>query len=190
MSKNMEQAIAEAVAIMEKNDNRKVSMDQSPIGNKQAAQLPDGVVEIEWDDLIPDDYKVDPKLIELYQSGEIGDDDPRVVEARRKMDAQNQPANKTLDGKMIRMPGFVVPLELGEEKVTEFLLVPYHGACIHVPPPPTNQTVFVKTGEKGAAIRNQFDTVWVTGKLTIENVESDLAEAGYVLYADEVVPYE
>ncbi len=160
------------------------------ISTVEAAELDSGIQEVEWDNLIPADWLPDPKLIEQYQAGEIGDDDPRVIEARRRLDAPVQPANKDLAGKRIKIPGFVVPLEVSEKKSTEFLLVPYHGACIHVPPPPTNQTVFVKTGTDGAAIRKQFDTVWVTGRIEIENIESDLAEAGYILYAEKVEPYQ
>lgn len=162
----------------------------NPLSSAQAAEKESGIMELEWDDLIPPDWHADPELVKLYQAGEIGDDDPRVIETRQRLEMPNQPANRALDGKRVKIPGFVVPLELGEKKITEFLLVPYHGACIHVPPPPTNQTVFVKTGEEGAAIHKRFDTVWVTGRLTIENIESDLAEAGYILYADKVEPYE
>ncbi len=148
------------------------------------------VMEVEWDDLIPPDWRADPKLVELYQAGKIGDDDPRVIETRRRLDLPKQPANKALDGKRIKIAGLVVPLELSEKKLTEFLLVPYHGACIHVPPPPTNQTVLVKTGEEGTAIREQFEAVWVTGTIKIENIEGELAESGYTLYAEKVEPYE
>lgn len=146
--------------------------------------------EIEWNDLIPPDWRPDPELVRLYQAGEIGDDDPRVIETRRKFETPNQPANPALDGKRIKMPGYVLPLDYTEEKVKEFLLLPYHGACIHVPPPPTNQTVFVKTGKEGVSIRGMFATVWISGVLKIESVESDLAEAGYTLYAEKVEPYE
>jgi hypothetical protein len=159
-------------------------------GIAQAAGMETKIMEVEWDDLIPPDWHADPELVELYQAGEIGDDDPRVIETRRRLELPRQPANKALDGKRIKMAGLVVPLELSEKKITEFLLVPYHGACIHVPPPPTNQTVLVKTGEEGAAIRQQFEAVWVTGTIKIENIESDLAESGYTLYAEKVEPYE
>ena len=156
----------------------------------QAAEPNSKATEVEWDDLIPPDWRADPKLIELYQDGEIGDDDPRVIETRRRLDLPKQPANKALDGKRIKLAGLVVPLEMSEKKLTEFLLVPYHGACIHVPPPPTNQTVLVKTGAEGTAIREQFEAVWVTGTLKIENIEGELAESGYTLIAEKVEPYD
>ena len=44
------------------------------------------------------------------------------------------------NGKQVKLPGFVVPLEYSDKgRVKEFLLVPYFGACIHYPPPPPNQ---------------------------------------------------
>ena len=75
------------------------------------------------------------------------------------------PVVTALDGAQIRLPGFAVPLETDGEIATRFLLVPYVGACIHVPPPPLNQTVLVEA-PKGARIRHVFDPVWVTGRLT------------------------
>jgi len=69
-------------------------------------------------------------------------------------------------------------------------LVPYYGACIHVPPPPANQTVYVNA-EPGRGTRPKlFDVVWVTGTLRVERVESELAAAGYALEAIKVEPYD
>jgi hypothetical protein len=161
----------------------------SPVLNLPTA-APAGVIELEWDDLIPPDWRPDPALVALYQRGEIDDTDPRVIETRRRVAEPNPPANRALDGKRVKLPGFVVPLEVGAGAVTEFLLVPYHGACVHVPPPPTNQTVYVRAGEEGGAPRTLFETVWVTGRLQLEPVESGLAEAGYTLHAESVEPYE
>ena len=76
------------------------------------------------------------------------------------------------------------------KEIDQFLLVPYYGACIHVPPPPANQTVHVVTRD-GKAYRGElFDAVWVTGTLRVEPLSSDLAEAGYRLENATVAPYE
>ena len=73
---------------------------------------------------------------------------------------------KELDGQDVRMPGYLLPLEITDGKVTEFLLVPYVGACIHVPPPPPNQIVHVKLDpEDGLKSGNLIDPVWVIGKI-------------------------
>jgi hypothetical protein len=48
-------------------------------------------------------------------------------------------------GQQSAISGFIVPLELGsEQQLTSFFLVPYFGACIHYPPPPPNQLIFVR----------------------------------------------
>jgi hypothetical protein len=72
-----------------------------------------------------------------------------------------------------RVPGYMVPLEDDLEEVTEFLLVPYAGACIHVPPPPPNQIVHVvMAGNKRAQVRLWIEPVWVEGTLTLAEVKS------------------
>ncbi len=100
-----------------------------------------------------------------------GDGPPAVVEA--------------LDGKRIKLGGYVVPLDFDATKVKEFLLVPFVGACIHVPPPPPNQIVYVKS-EQGFDVKGMFDPVWVTGTLATKVAFTGLAEAGYSLTADAV----
>jgi hypothetical protein len=91
---------------------------------------------------------------------------------------------------MIRLPGFVVPLDMDATEMREFLLVPYFGACIHVPPPPSNQTVYVVTADGAAYRGDMFDTVWVEGTMHIERFSNELGEAGYRIDAVSVSPYE
>jgi hypothetical protein len=74
--------------------------------------------------------------------------------------------DQTLDGQHIRMPGYALPLEYVDKKVTEFLLVPWVGACIHTPPPPPNQIVHV-TVAKGIKMVSRFEPVWIEGKLKV-----------------------
>ena len=104
-----------------------------------------------------------------------------------------------LDGTRIRIPGYLLPLEVSDTKVTEFLLVPYVGACIHVPPPPPNQIIYVKTGPKnGYKSKDIFDPVWVTGTLSIKSRTKDLflvdgskgINIGYGMQADRIEAYE
>ncbi|MGO9544825.1 MAG: DUF3299 domain-containing protein [Rhodomicrobium sp.] len=92
---------------------------------------------------------------------------------------------KELDGKRVRIGGYVVPLDFEATKVKEFLLVPFVGACIHVPPPPPNQIVYVKT-EKGFDVEGSFDPVYVTGTLKVASQYTGLAETGYSIDADKV----
>ncbi|MDR1126300.1 MAG: DUF3299 domain-containing protein [Deltaproteobacteria bacterium] len=91
--------------------------------------------------------------------------------------------NPALQGRHVKIYGFVVPLERNEdESLTEFLLVPYYGACIHVPPPPQNQIVSVSLSRPAENIRT-MDTVWVYGEMTIENVSSAAGGAAYAIRA-------
>jgi hypothetical protein len=90
-----------------------------------------------------------------------------------------------LDGKRVRIGGYVVPLDFDATKVKEFLLVPFVGACIHVPPPPPNQIVYVKS-DNGIDVKGSFDPVWVTGKMQTKVAFTGLAEAGYSLEAEKV----
>ena len=92
-----------------------------------------------------------------------------------------------LDGKVVRIDGYVVPLDFDATKVREFLLVPFVGACIHVPPPPANQIIYVKL-EKGFEVAGTFDPVTVTGKLSAAQTFTGLAETGYSIAADAVEP--
>jgi hypothetical protein len=96
---------------------------------------------------------------------------------------------KKLEGKMVRIPGFVVPLDDFQEEGAEFLLVPYYGACVHTPPPPPNQIVMVGMTGKKAVKLNLFDAVWMSGRLKISSVESPYGTVGYQLEGMKVEPY-
>ena len=96
---------------------------------------------------------------------------------------------KKLEGKLVRSPGFVVPLDDFQEEGAEFLLVPYYGACVHTPPPPPNQIVMVEMGGKKAVKLNLFDAVWMSGRLKIASVESPYGTVGYQLEGLKVEPY-
>ncbi len=117
---------------------------------------------------------------------------PEQQAAQAKWDAvlNNDRVRADLNGATVKLAGFIVPLQNGSDgRVTEFFLVPYYGACIHVPPPPPNQIVLVRY-PKGFAMRDLFTPVWIEGKLHTEKVSNDLANASYTFSADRVVPYE
>lgn len=76
-------------------------------------------------------------------------------------------------------------LDFDATKISEFLLVPFVGACIHVPPPPANQIVYVKVAQP-FDIKSQFEPVWVTGTIRTDVAHTGLAEAGYTM-TDPVV---
>jgi hypothetical protein len=148
-----------------------------------------GYTLIEWDALIPKDW--DPtkefKRMNLYA---LDDGDPRAMEALEKMKQMwdEAPTTDAYNGKRVRLPGFIVPLEQGRGGISEFLLVPYFGACIHTPPPPANQIIHVSAAKYVKGIRS-MDPVWVSGVLQTGRSESAMGNAGYQLNADVVLPY-
>lgn len=156
----------------------------------------DQAKEIEWEDLIPDGFNADLIVAEYdnkYRLSKLSDDDPILKEMMAKIDAAYKaaPVKPEMNNARVKIPGYVVPLETDGKRTSEFLLVPYFGACIHVPPPPANQTILVRTKEKdGAVIRKLYDVVWVTGVLKTELFVGELAHAGYRIDADKVDPYE
>lgn len=100
------------------------------------------------------------------------------------------PVVKALHGQRVKLPGYIVPLDVTEEgRVTEFLLVPFFGACIHVPPPPSNQIVHV-TSELGVLMDALYQPFWIEGPLRVEQSSSELAEAGYQMQAEKIYVYE
>jgi len=99
------------------------------------------------------------------------------------------PVVPELDGKLVKIPAYITPLEFeGQSKISEFLLVPYVGACIHVPPPPANQIVFAKVRE-AIKFNDMYEPVWAIGTLRTETVTSELAESGYKLEVEQILPY-
>lgn len=92
------------------------------------------------------------------------------------------------NGKIVRLPGYVVPLDTTGSGVTAFILVPYVGACIHVPPPPANQLVLVST-ERPHAVSGLFEAVNVTGMFGTASTRTQLADIGYALSADLIEPF-
>ncbi len=95
-----------------------------------------------------------------------------------------------LAGKLVKIPGFTVPLEDWATSATEFLLVPYVGACIHTPPPPPNQLVYIEMDEGKRAKLDGWNPVWVEGVLEIEMTESVYGYVGFTLSGQRVYPYE
>jgi len=87
---------------------------------------------------------------------------------------------KTLDSARVRIKGYLVPLEMGAGTTTEFLLVPYFGACIHAPPPPPNQTIHVQSSAP-VKIGSLSTPVEIEGVLSTKRVVSEMGDAAYSL---------
>ena len=90
-----------------------------------------------------------------------------------EIERRGEQVNNALDGKLVRMPGYALPLEMKDRGVTEFLLVPYVGACIHVPPPPPNQIVLAQL-DIAYQVKNLYDPVLITGHLKAQSANTEL----------------
>ena len=137
--------------------------------------------EITWDDLIPPGVPYS----EIIAEGELDEQNdywqPIFDENATKL-------NTALNNAHIKMPGFIIPIDISGEGVTSFVLVPYVGACIHVPPPPPNQLVFVSTKVPWPSER-LWEAVWVTGTMQNQLQSTEVADTGYSLEADQIEVY-
>lgn len=141
----------------------------------------ENILTLDWTDLIPES--------ERNQFDAMGM--PLVTDHSGEAMQQSTlgSVRQELNGSEVKIPGFVVPLEGDEEKITEFLLVPYFGACIHVPPPPPNQIIYVKF-PKGAPIQQLWDVIYVVGTLKTETLNHELAETGYIIEGTAIEEYD
>lgn len=143
------------------------------------------ILELDWEELLPKDARSrfgagPPPPVHDYL-GEGG------LAAQQVMDFS---VNKELDGASVKLPGFIVPLDIGKDGlVSEFFLVPYFGACIHVPPPPPNQIVYVRMN-KGIALDSIYEAYWITGKMRLQNKSTRLGAAAYQLAGEKVEIYK
>jgi hypothetical protein len=144
-----------------------------------------------WAEMIPPGAPVvAPVMTPLHDLSKMSDALAMEAAPAAHQLAPDAPMNKALDGQQVRLPGYIVPLDVSEEgRVTEFLLVPYFGACIHVPPPPPNQIVHV-TSELGVKVDELYQPYWIEGPMQVKSSSSELAEAGYQMEADKIFIYE
>lgn len=161
--------------------------DRLPQG---AAKAEPAFREITWDSLIPKGWDPMASLRDLKLET-LQDGDPRAQRALEQLQEvwKNAPVEASLNNQRVKIPGFVVPLDADREEIREFLLVPYFGACIHTPPPPSNQVIHVTLKNAQKRLRT-MDAVWVSGNLTTGKVETGMGAAGYKLAAETVAPYK
>lgn len=148
-----------------------------------------GYRDITWAELLPKGWNP-MAAFKSIDFSKLRDNDPRATAALEKIkEAWNDaPVETTLSGQRIRLPGFAIPLERKGDLTNEYLLVPYFGACIHVPPPPSNQMIHV-IARKPVHGLNTMDPVWVRGTLLIHRADTGMGMAGYRLISDMTVPY-
>jgi len=163
--------------------------------NQVQAQTP-GYKTIEWNDLMPDAWVQDmtKEMAKMNKMASLQDNSQEANKAmndlRQKLD--NAPIVKSQVNQKIRIPGYAVPLDADRSNHREFLLVPYFGACIHTPPPPSNQIVLVRPtpSSKIKKMPESMDVLWVEGELKEARVTTSQGVSGYMLEAVSIVPYE
>ena len=154
-------------------------------GHKALPAKAGRVIDLDWKELLPENERshftaVAPAPIHDYR----GEGGPPALQA------QDFNVNKSLEGATVRLPGFIVPLEAVKNgDVSEFLLVPYFGSCIHVPPPPPNQIVYVHAGHR-PGIDSIYDAYWITGKLHLQTKSTRLGATAYELIAEKIEVYK
>jgi len=184
---------------------------QNTVSSAEAKQSESTATLLVWEDLMPEGE--DALLAELY-SDFYEDMETKMREQMTLADAAREAEAsvtdiisegsaqdtmeqigtynvvESLNGEKIRIPGYVVPLDFSaKSEHTEFLLVPYFGACLHTPPPPPNQIVFVKA-DPAAKIPNIYDPVWLEGTMKTGKFSSELGNSAYELNLSKLEPYE
>jgi hypothetical protein len=159
---------------------------------------------IEWIELMPEDdlnaLLNPPEYLNQIEDGSEQDQLENASELAEANDAANDRYQQALvstrvkpeyDKKKIKVPGFVVPLSFNDDMIiTEFFLVPFFGACIHVPPPPPNQMIHVNY-EKGLALNSLYDPYVIEGTLNISTHDGgDMGTAAYAIAVDKIYLYE
>ena len=146
--------------------------------------------EVTWETLVPKGW--DPgKIFENLDMATLQDGDPRAMEALEKMRAawNDAPVDASLNNTKVRIPGFMIPIDTVQGKVTEFLLVPYFGACIHTPPPPANQIIHVFPSKPLKDVR-MMDAIWVSGTIQTSRTDTEFGKSGYRMQASVIAPYK
>lgn len=156
---------------------------------------------IEWPDLMPqqdlDALLNPPEYLADIEDGSAEDQISSQINsaiAAAKDDRYQQALVSTtikpeMNAQAIRIPGFIVPLEFSDDQViTEFFIVPFFGACIHVPPPPPNQIIHVKY-PKGFKLEALYNPFWLSGVLKTTLMENDMATAAYAMEVHLVEDY-
>ncbi|NNE63313.1 MAG: DUF3299 domain-containing protein [Gammaproteobacteria bacterium] len=157
--------------------------------------------QISWDDLMPEGWN--PEKVFQDMSDEefnaLPEETYELMLKKVQAELDNAPVVDRLNDKQVKIPGFIVPLEINNTNISEFLLVPYFGACTHTPPPPANQIIYSKVKTQ-YTLDDIYQPVWISGTLKTGRVTSQLNEAGvpqaadiesaYSMQVDTIEPYE
>ena len=159
---------------------RRVLCILAAIALAASADQDSAIRELGWEDLMPPGEHAPPPIVDHSSIPPLND-----IPMPASIVSNVVPE---LNGQLVKLPGFIVPLDFVESKIASALLVPYFGACIHMPPPPPNQIVHVTFAEP-IEIESLWDPVWITGKLGLERFVSHIADAGYSMQGQRLEKY-
>lgn len=183
-------------------DDSQIAKHELPLWGVEAGEP----IPLQWEDLMPEGAEEElirqqeeffAMLEQRYAASatSLADAQPfNQIEEGSSMDYMPQFGNfdtvESLDGQLVRIPGYVVPFDFNENRrQTEFLFVPYMGACIHTPPPPPNQIIFVHA-DPGVKIGDIWAPYWLEGTLSGEANQNEVGDAAYSLALDKLEPYQ
>jgi len=156
--------------------------------------------KIQWENLTPLNWNPTQVLDDMTDQQYYALSDEELLRLEETVQAlfDEAPINDELNGKRVKIPGFVLPLEFNNTLLSEFLLVPYFGACTHTPPPPANQIIYGKLKAE-TALNDIYQPVWITGTLQTSRSNSLLKESGvesglevhsaYSMSVESIEPY-
>ncbi|WP_238582481.1 DUF3299 domain-containing protein [Cellvibrio sp. OA-2007] len=146
-------------------------------------------------DLPADSFNADTSAFENQIANAIAESKQMLADEKKSSRDWRDALKSTnvrpeFNNKRIRIAGYIVPIEYDEKQIiTEFFLVPYFGACIHVPPPPPNQLIYVKH-PKGFQLPDLYTPFWVEGTLALETQENELGLSSYSMRNVKLTRYE
>lgn len=151
---------------------------------------------VDWLDLLPEeDYQA---MLDMPEIGhDWGEEAPGDFTNNLRSDDRDLPevmystrVVAAMHDQQVEMGGYPVPLETDERgRYISFFLVPWPGACIHVPPPPPNQIILVDY-PAGLVIDDIYQPLWLTGLLQVDQTSNELADASYRMHAEQVEIYQ
>jgi hypothetical protein len=172
------------------------------IGISVSAEEKSPYQTIEWVDLLPEEdlnalLNPPESLLNIEDSSEEDQISNQLLNAlslagdsRYQQALSSTNIRSEYNNQKVRIPGFIVPVSLNNtQQVTAFFVVPYYGACIHMPPPPPNQIIFSQF-TAGIKIDNIYEPYWVEGTLHTTLTENEMATSAYALTVDKMVLYE
>lgn len=154
--------------------------------------FPDGVsaehaVTISWQSLLPiiDNHDDDISFSESAEPNAFAD----WSDSQYQSFIESINTNPQYVGKLVRIPGFIVPISLAEDRfIKGFFLVPYFGACVHFPPPPPNQMVYVQVNGD-FPLPNVYNAYLVEGVLRSDVYEDPRGTSAYFMDLYRVTEY-